>query len=61
MRDNDGIDVPELCQRLDVSFVLPIAKAGKITIGTGLSVVLSSRLTVHLEDPSAWPTNHAAQ
>jgi hypothetical protein len=42
-------------------FVLPVAKARQIAVGTGLTIVLSGGLPVHLQDGGARPAEHATQ
>ncbi|HJQ86532.1 MAG TPA: hypothetical protein VJ820_03600 [Propionibacteriaceae bacterium] len=58
--DDDRIDIPQLGQRSDMLFVLPVAEAGQVAVGAGLAVVLGSGLTVHLQDAGPGPTQHPA-
>ena len=60
MRDDRGIDIPNLGELLNVLFVLPVAKSGQISISAGFSRILRRRLSVHLQDPAARLPDHAA-
>jgi hypothetical protein len=61
MGDDHRIDVPERGELLDVGLIVPVAEAGEVAIGAGLSRVLRGRLPVHLEETAPRSPDHAAQ
>src|SRR5215218_5750552 len=59
--NDHGIDIPERGELQDLRLIVPIAEAGQVAIGAGLSRVLRGRLPVHLEDTAPGSSDHAAQ
>ena len=50
MRNDTGINVPDLREVFDMCRVVPIAEAGKIAIGAALASVLGGGLAIHLQN-----------
>jgi hypothetical protein len=61
VRDDPGVNVPQVGQLLHVLRVLPVAEARQVAVGPAFPVVLGGGLAVHLQDSAAWPAQHAAE
>lgn len=55
------LDVPQVRDLLHVLGILMVPKARILSVAPGFSIVLCRRLSVHLENPTTWSSEEAAQ